>query len=122
MGGASLPLNAWQGGLNFTYFVGPGPVQVHMKLEVNYTVTPIWNVLGMIEGSEEPDRYVLLGCHRDAWTFGAGDPISGHSVLLEIARVFSELRSQGWKPRRTIVIASWDAEEYALIGRKAGLG
>ena len=52
----------------------------------------------------------------DAWTFGAGDPVSGHSVLLEIARVFSELNKQGWKPRRTIVIASWDAEEYALIG------
>lgn len=64
LGGANIPSADWQGNLNFTYHIGPGPVQVHIKLDVNYTVTPIWNVLGMIKGAEEPDRYIILGCHR----------------------------------------------------------
>eukprot|EP01124_Arcella_intermedia_P004809 TRINITY_DN12767_c0_g1_i2.p1 TRINITY_DN12767_c0_g1~~TRINITY_DN12767_c0_g1_i2.p1 ORF type:complete len:382 (-),score=78.86 TRINITY_DN12767_c0_g1_i2:19-1164(-) len=78
--------------------------------------TDIWNVIGVIEGEVEPERVLLLGSHRDAWTFGAVDPISGHSILMETARGLGHLLEQGWKPRRSIAFCSWDAEEYGLMG------
>ncbi|KAK7244721.1 hypothetical protein RIF29_39547 [Crotalaria pallida] len=76
----------------------------------------IQNVFAIIKGSEEPDSYVLLGNHRDAWTYGAVDPSSGTAALLDIARRYSNLLSSGWTPRRTIVLCSWDAEEFGMIG------
>lgn len=87
-----------------------------MNVQVSYNVTPIWNVVGRIPGAVEPDRLVLFGAHRDAWTFGAGDPISGTSVLMEVARNFGQLLKQGWQPQRSIVFLSWDAEEFGLTG------
>jgi len=115
LGGNPLPDPSWATGLNLS-FIGPGPAVVHLKVEANFTVTPIWNVIGRIQGAEEPDRVVIYGGHRDAWTMGAGDPISGTSVIVEVARGFGELLKKGWKPRRTILICSWDAEEFGLIG------
>lgn len=76
----------------------------------------IHNVFAVIRGSEEPDRYVLLGNHRDAWTYGAVDPNSGTAALLDIARRFSLMMDSGWRPRRTIVLCSWDAEEFGMVG------
>ncbi|XP_045795803.1 probable glutamate carboxypeptidase AMP1 isoform X2 [Trifolium pratense] len=76
----------------------------------------IQNVFAVIKGSEEPDRHVLLGNHRDAWTYGAVDPSSGTAALLDLARRYSILLASGWKPRRTIVLCSWDAEEFGMIG------
>ena len=111
-----IPNESWQGGLNFTYKIGPGPIIVNIEIKSNYTVTNIWNVIGTIEGKIEKDRYIIVGAHRDAWTFGSGDPISGTSTLLETARVFGILLSNGYQPRRSIVFCSWDAEEYGLIG------
>ena len=78
-------------------------------------VATIQNVFAVIMGSEEPDRYVLLGNHRDAWTYGAVDPSSGTAALLDIARRFSALLGLGWKPRRTIILCSWDAEEFGMV-------
>lgn len=74
------------------------------------------NVFAVIKGSEEPDRFVLLGNHRDAWTYGAVDPGSGTAALLDIARRFSLLLHDGWTPRRTIILCSWDAEEFGMVG------
>jgi len=85
-----------------------------MKVEVNYTVTPIWNVFGSIEGTEESDKYVMIGVHRDAWTFGAADPISGHSVMLEIARTFGLLHQSGFKPRRSILFCRYSGALFIL--------
>lgn len=73
-------------------------------------------MFAVIRGSEEPDRYVLLGNHRDAWTFGAVDPNSGTATLLDIARRFALLLRLGWVPRRTIILCSWDAEEFGMVG------
>ncbi|XP_024531528.1 probable glutamate carboxypeptidase LAMP1 [Selaginella moellendorffii] len=107
----------WQGGLQLSsYRLGRGPAKVKLSYEGNLTMAPIRNVIGMITGSEEPDRYILLGNHRDAWTFGAADPNSGTACLLEIARGFGNLLNLGWRPRRTIIFCSWDAEEFGLIG------
>ena len=83
---------------------------------MDYKTRKIWNVVARIDGNEEKDRWVILGNHRDAWVFGAVDPNSGSSAMLEVARGFGELLKQGWKPRRTIVLCSWDAEEYGLVG------
>jgi N-acetylated-alpha-linked acidic dipeptidase len=107
----------FQGGLPFAYHVGGTPdVRVHLKTEMDFQMRTIWNVIGRIEGAEEPDRWIILGNHRDAWTFGAVDPNSGTTAMLELARGFGELLKQNWRPRRTIIFGSWDAEEQGLIG------
>ncbi|CAN6465097.1 unnamed protein product [Victoria cruziana] len=96
--------------------VGSGPVTVNLTYSENQTIAEIGNVFAVIQGSVEPDRYVLLGNHRDAWTYGAVDPNSGTAALLDIARRFRILLNRGWKPRRTIILCSWDAEEFGMIG------
>eukprot|EP01018_Ginkgo_biloba_P016603 Gb_09577 [translate_table: standard] len=116
MGGPVAPSH-WHGNLNLpAYRVGPGPGILNLTYLANQTIAPIRNVFAVIKGSEEPDRYVLLGNHRDAWTFGAVDPNSGTATLLDIAGRFGKLLKQGWKPRRTIILCSWDAEEYGSVG------
>uniref|UniRef100_A0A2K6Q269 N-acetylated-alpha-linked acidic dipeptidase 2 n=1 Tax=Rhinopithecus roxellana TaxID=61622 RepID=A0A2K6Q269_RHIRO len=90
--------------------------KVRMHVHNINKITRIYNVIGTIRGSVEPDRYVILGGHRDSWVFGAIDPTSGAAVLQEIARSFGKLMSKGWRPRRTIIFASWDAEEFGLLG------
>lgn len=107
----------FQGGLPFAYHVGgTTDVRVHLKTDMEFKTTTIWDVVGRVEGGEEKDRWIVLGNHRDAWTFGAVDPNSGTTAMLELARGFGELTKQGWKPRRTIILCSWDAEEQGLIG------
>ncbi|HEV7675681.1 MAG TPA: M28 family metallopeptidase, partial [Candidatus Angelobacter sp.] len=106
----------WQGALPFTYHVGPGPVKVKMHLKQNYRYWTIWNVIGKIKGTKYPDEWVVLGNHRDAWVYGAVDPNSGTAAMLETVHGFADLLRHGWKPDRTIVFASWDAEEEGLIG------
>lgn len=107
----------FQGGLPFSYHVGgTTDVRVHLKTEMDYQIRKIWNVVARIDGAEEKDRWVIMGNHRDAWTFGAVDPNSGSTAMLEAARGFGQLLKNGWKPRRTIVLCSWDGEEYGLIG------
>ncbi len=100
------------------YNVGPSPNGLVLNLmnEQYYTTTPLWNVIGIINGSI-PNEVVILGNHRDAWIAGgAGDPNSGSAALNEVVRSFGEALKHGWKPLRTIVFASWDGEEYGLIG------
>jgi N-acetylated-alpha-linked acidic dipeptidase len=115
MAGERVP-DEWQGGLPFAYHVGPGPAKVDMEVEMDYAVRPIWDVLGRLSGASEPDRWVILGNHRDAWAYGAVDPNSGTASFLEAARGLSAAVKAGWKPRRTVILASWDAEEYGLVG------
>jgi len=107
----------WQGALPFTYHVGgKGNVKVHMLLKQDYQYRLIWDVIGRIPGTEYPDEWVVAGNHRDAWTFGAVDPNSGTAAMLEAVHGIGALLKQGWKPKRTIIFASWDAEEEGLIG------
>jgi N-acetylated-alpha-linked acidic dipeptidase len=107
---------AWRGALPLTYHVGPGPAKVHLKLTFDWQVRPLYNVIARIDGSEFPDHWIIEGNHHDAWVNGASDPTSGNIVLMETARSLGELLKSGWKPRRTIVIASWDGEEWGLLG------
>jgi len=107
----------FQGGLPFAYHVGgTNDVKVHLKTDMDYKTRTIWNVVARVEGDQDNDRWVILGNHRDAWVFGAVDPNSGTSAMLEVGRAFGQMVKEGWKPRRTIILCSWDAEEYGLIG------
>ncbi len=106
----------WQGALPFTYHVGPGPVKVKIHLKQDYRYYPIWDVIGKIPGTKYPNQWVVVGNHRDAWVYGAVDPNSGTAAMLETVHGLSELLKSGWKPERTIVFGSWDAEEEGLIG------
>ncbi len=116
--GANVP-HEWQGALPFAYHLGgTAAVTVHMHLEQDYQLRTIWDVLGTIEGSgaEDPNAWVVAGNHRDAWVYGAVDPNSGTAAMLEAVHGLGALLKQGWKPKRRIVIGSWDAEEEGLMG------
>ncbi|KAG2591522.1 hypothetical protein PVAP13_5NG488800 [Panicum virgatum] len=116
IGGAVAPAG-WQGREDSpVYRLGPGPAVLNLTYLGNDTMATIENVFAVIEGAEEPDRYVILGNHRDAWTFGASDPNSGTAAMIELAQRFSMMQKQGWRPRRTVIFCSWDAEEYGLTG------
>ncbi len=106
-----------RGALPITYHFGGGDgTRVHLKLEFNWDIKPAYDVVAKLPGSESPDEWIIRGNHHDAWVNGADDPISGLVALLEEARAVGELAKAGWKPKRTIVYAAWDAEEPGLIG------
>ena len=107
---------SWRGALPITYHVGAGPAKVHLKLAFEWQERPLFNVIARIEGSQYPDEWVIHGNHHDAWVNGASDPTSGNVALMETARGLGELLKTGWRPKRTIVIASWDGEEWGLLG------
>jgi N-acetylated-alpha-linked acidic dipeptidase len=109
----------WQGGLPFRYRFGPGGTKVHLDLQNEFSVRPLWNVTARIPGSERPDQEVIVGAHHDSWTYGSVDNLSGTENLLQIGRALSTLLKQGWRPKRTITLATWDGEEYGLFGTAA---
>ncbi len=119
LGGPSVP-HEWQGALPFAYHTGQtgDPVTVHMHLEQDTKLRTIWDVIGTIDGTDaaQKDNWVVAGNHRDAWVYGAVDPNSGTAAMLETAHGLGTLLKSGWKPRRKVVICSWDAEEEGLIG------
>jgi N-acetylated-alpha-linked acidic dipeptidase len=115
LGGPDSP-REWQGALPFTYHVGPGPARVKMHLKQDYQFRTLWDVIGRVRGSEFPDEWVVAGNHRDAWVYGAVDPNSGTAAMLEAVHGISELLKSGWKPKRTMIFASWDGEEEGLMG------
>jgi N-acetylated-alpha-linked acidic dipeptidase len=106
----------WRGALAITYHVGPGAAKVHLKVQSNWDLKPVNDVIARIPGSVAPDEWIVRGNHHDAWVNGAEDPTSGQVVLLEEARALGELLKQGWKPRRTIIYCAWDGEEPMLLG------
>jgi N-acetylated-alpha-linked acidic dipeptidase len=115
IGGRPVPED-WAGALPITYHLGPGPARVHLKLQSDWRLTTVRDVIARIPGESAPDEWVLRGNHHDAWVNGAQDPISGLIALLEEARGLGSLLRQGWRPRRTIIFAAWDGEEPMLLG------
>lgn len=106
----------WTGILNATYNTGPSSNLLHLVNKQNYNYEPIYNVFGIVEGKNS-DQAIVIGNHRDSWVVGgAADPNSGSAVLLALAKALGELRLRGWQPERTIILASWDGEEYGLLG------
>jgi N-acetylated-alpha-linked acidic dipeptidase len=115
LGGPIAPTE-WRGVLPVPYRLGPGPARVRLKLEFDWKIVPAYDVIAVLRGSEHPDRWIVRGNHHDAWVNGATDPVSGMVALMEEARAVGELVKAGWRPKRTIVYAGWDAEEQGLLG------
>ena len=115
LGGPVAPAS-WRGALPVTYHLGPGPATVHLKLEFNWDIKPVNDVVARLKGGDLADEWIVRGNHYDAWVNGADDPISGQVAMLEEARALGELARTGWKPRRTIIYCSWDGEEPGLLG------
>ncbi|MBL8746899.1 MAG: M28 family peptidase [Phycisphaerae bacterium] len=117
MTGRPVPEEAWQGALPFSYRLEGGPdlrVRVMVKQERRLTKTA--NIIGTLRGSKYPDELIIVGCHHDAWCFGAADPLAGTHVLLESARLFGEAAKRGERPERTVIFAAWAAEEHGIVG------
>ncbi len=114
LGGMVVP-HGWQGTLPFTYHLGPGQAVVHLKLKMDYQQRNIYDVIARLHGTDD-NSWVIFGNHHDAWVYGAVDPGSGTASMLEAARALGQLADTGWKPRRTIIFAEWDSEEFGLIG------
>jgi N-acetylated-alpha-linked acidic dipeptidase len=115
LGGPRAPAR-FRGGLPITYHLGPGPARAHLVVESEWSLKPIYDVIARLKGSEFPDEWVVRGNHHDGWVFGAHDPLSGNVALMGEMKALGALAATGWKPRRTIVYASWDAEEPGLLG------
>ena len=115
LGGPIAP-REWRGGLPLTYHLGPGPGTVRLQVEFSWDMVTAYNVIAKMTGAEDPDVWIVRGNHHDAWVNGATDPVSGMAAVLLEARALGELLKEGWRPKRTIVYAGWDAEEPGLLG------
>ena len=115
LGGPVAP-RGWRGALPITYHVGGSGVSAHMLVLSNWDQKPLYDVIAVMKGAREPDKWVVRGNHRDGWVFGAEDPLSGQIALMEEARSIGALARTGWRPARTLVYASWDGEEPGLLG------
>ena len=115
LGGPVAP-SGWRGALPITYHIGPGPAKVHLEVTSDWGQKPLYDVIARIPGSQSPDQWIVRGNHRDGWVFGAWDPLSGHVGLLAEAKAIGALLKSGWRPKRTLIYASWDGEEAGLLG------
>ena len=115
LGGPVAP-GGWRGGLPLTYHLGPGPAKVHLAIASDWSLKPLYDVIARINGSESPDEWVMRGNHHDGWVAGAWDPLSGMVAELAEAKAIGALLRSGWRPRRTLIYASWDGEEPGLLG------
>jgi N-acetylated-alpha-linked acidic dipeptidase len=113
--GAMAP-EGFRGGLSITYHVGPGPAVAHLAVKSDWGFKTIYDVIATIRGSDLPDEWVIRGNHHDGWVFGASDPLSGQVALMAEAKAIGAMVSQGYHPKRTLIYASWDAEEPMLLG------
>jgi N-acetylated-alpha-linked acidic dipeptidase len=115
LGGPVVPAS-WRGGLPITYHVGPSKDKVHLKLQFNWDIKPLYNVIAKLPGSEFPDEWIIRGNHHDGWVNGAADPISGMVAEMEEARAIAEMVKKGYQLKRTLVYCAWDGEEPSLLG------
>lgn len=115
MAGPVVP-ESWRGSLPITYHLGPGPATVHLAVRFEWKTRPLYDVIATVRGAQLPDQWVIYGNHHDAWVNGAEDPSSGQAALGETARAVSALLKTGWRPARTLIFASWDGEEWGLLG------
>ncbi len=108
--------SGWHGALPITYHYGPGPAKVHLTVKSDWSLKPVYNVIATLRGAEFPDQWIVRGNHRDGWVFGASDPLSGHVAMMAEAQAIGRLVAGGWRPKRTLIYASWDGEEPGMLG------
>jgi N-acetylated-alpha-linked acidic dipeptidase len=107
---------SWRGALPITYHFGPGPAKVHLAISSDWGMKTLYDVIARIPGAQSPDEWIVRGNHRDGWVFGAADPLSGQVAMLAEAKAIGVLLQSGWRPKRTLIYASWDGEEPGLLG------
>ncbi len=115
LGGPVAP-SGWRGSLPFTYHLGPGPAKVHLTVLSDWGQKPVYDVIAVLKGSQYPDQWILRGNHHDGWVFGAWDPLAGNVALMAEVKAIGAVAKSGWRPKRTLVYASWDGEEAGLLG------
>jgi N-acetylated-alpha-linked acidic dipeptidase len=115
LGGPVAPAG-WRGALPMTYHIGAGPAQVHLLVKSDWSFKPLYDVIAVLKGSTAASQWIVRGNHHDGWVFGAWDPLAGTIALMGEAKALGALHREGWRPQRTIVYASWDGEEPALLG------
>jgi N-acetylated-alpha-linked acidic dipeptidase len=108
--------SAWRGSLPITYHLGPGPAKVHLTIASDWGQKPIYDVIATMKGQEFPDEWVIRGNHHDGWVAGAWDPLAGAVAEFDEAKAIGMLAKSGWRPKRTLIYASWDGEEPGLLG------
>jgi N-acetylated-alpha-linked acidic dipeptidase len=108
--------SGWRGSLPLTYHLGPSAAPVHMTVLSDWGQKPVYDVIATLKGSTEPDQWIVRGNHHDGWVFGAWDPLAGNVALMAEAKAIGALYKEGWRPKRTLVYASWDGEEPGLLG------
>lgn len=114
--GQEIPDASWQGGLPLRYHLGPGPAKVQLTVHHDDGYRDIGDVVAVVRGSEYPDEWIVLGGHTDAWNAGSGDDVAGTASVMAAAKAFSEMVRDGVRPKRTVIFAGWDAEEWGIIG------
>ena len=114
--GGPLAPRSWRGGLPLAYHLGSGPARAHLTIDSDWALRPVYDVIATLKGSEFPDEWIIRGNHHDGWVFGAEDPLSGNVAMMGEMKAIGALAATGWKPRRTLVYASWDGEEAGLLG------
>ena len=114
--GGPVAARTARGALPITYHLGPGPARVHLAVRSDWSLKTIYDVIATVSGAERPDEWVIRGNHRDGWVFGAWDPLAGHVAMMAEGKAIGALLKTGWRPKRTLVYASWDAEEPGLVG------
>ncbi|MBS0395224.1 MAG: M28 family peptidase, partial [Proteobacteria bacterium] len=115
LGGPRAPAS-WRGGLPLTYHLGPGPARAHLSIRSDWSQREIYDVIARLPGAVWPDQWVIRGNHHDGWVFGADDPLSGNVAMMAEMKAIGALARTGWRPKRTLVYASWDGEEAGLLG------
>jgi N-acetylated-alpha-linked acidic dipeptidase len=115
LGGRVAPAS-WRGALPITYHIGGDGTPAHLAVKSDWSLKTIYNVVAMMKGSDYPDQWIMRGNHHDGWVFGAADPMSGHIAMMGEAKAIGALAKAGWRPKRTLVYLSWDAEEPMLLG------
>lgn len=115
MGGEVAP-RSFRGALPITYHTGPTAAKLHLVVKSDWSLKPVYDVIAVMKGSEYPDQWVVRGNHHDGWVMGAYDPLAGNVAMMNEAKALGAIAKAGWKPKRTIVYASWDGEEPGLIG------
>ncbi|MFC5742094.1 transferrin receptor-like dimerization domain-containing protein [Dyella tabacisoli] len=108
--------SGWRGSLPLTYHIGPSTAPVHLAVQSDWGQKPVYDVIATLKGSTEPDQWIVRGNHHDGWVFGAWDPLAGNVALMAEAKAIGALYKEGWRPKRTLVYASWDGEEAGLLG------
>jgi len=111
-----VPPPGWRGAIPITYHIGPGPAKARLAVSSDWDLKPIYDVIAVMQGSVYPDQWVIRGNHHDGWVFGAWDPLAGNVTVMAEAKAIGALAKTGWRPKRTLVYASWDGEEPGLLG------